>query len=235
MLQALYTAAAGIQAQVRATDALANDIANLNTPGYKTVQVSFRELASTRSAGGITTGSGSTVETSGRSWGQGTMRPTERALDIAIEGPGFFEVRRGDGAVRLTRNGSFQVDAQGRLTTAQGHLVLPGVQLPPGRSAADLDVAPDGVVRAAGTAVGAIRTVNVPRPDALRAGGDSLFVPSVDSGDPGRATTRLHQRALEASAADPTALVGGQRTLQFLSRIIQTQDQMLAVANGLRP
>ena len=97
MLEGMYAAAAGMAAQQRATEALANDIANPETPGYLRVQ--FRDLLYSLEPSGISSGAGATAELAGRSWGQGTLYHTGRPLDLAIEG-GFFGVRRANGAIR---------------------------------------------------------------------------------------------------------------------------------------
>lgn len=234
MLEGFYAAAAGMNAQQRANDSLANDMANLQTPGYKSVRVRFHDLLY-QPNGGVRTGSGAAADVTGRSWGQGTPQGTGRSLDLALAGPGFFEVRQPNGAVALTRNGTFELDARGRLTTSTGDLVLPGVTLPPGSGETDFRVASNGNVTVRGKPVGRVRITDVPNPDGLRPIGDGLFVATAASGAPRAAVgTEIRQGELEASNADFLELVGGQRAFQFLSRVIKQQDEMLAIANKLK-
>lgn len=236
MIEGMYTAAAGMAAQQRATEALANDIANLSTPGYKAVKVRFRDLLEERGAPGVTSGAGATADVSGRAWTQGTLYDTERPLDLAIDGPGFFTVRRADGGAALTRNGSFQLDGRGRLATSDGDLVLPGVTVPRGTDVTQLRIDAEGTARLGGTVVGRADVVDVPVRDALRAAGGGLFEAGAASGDPRPATgARVQQARLEASNASVLQLVGGQRTFQFLARVIKVQDEVLATANRIRP
>lgn len=236
MLEGLYAAAAGMAAQQRASEALANDIANLETPGYKTVRVQFRDLLYSREPSGASSGAGAAAELAGRSWDQGTLYDTGRPLDLAIEGGGFFEVRRANGASALTRNGAFGLDSRGRLTTADGELLVPGVTVPRGADVTQLTIGADGTATVGQTVVGRIRLVDVPARDRLLSVGSGRFEPTAASGALRPASSaRVRHGQLEASNASPLELVGGQRTFQFLSRVVQAQDEMLATANKLRP
>ena len=142
MLDGLYAAASGMQAQQTALDAIANDLANESTPGYQATKVGFHDLlyASGGASSGSTvaTGAGAAAAIIGRSQLQGSMQQTGQPLDVAILGPGYIEVRRPDGTIGLTRNGVLQLNAQRRLTTTHrdgataadhdpaGHLALAG-------------------------------------------------------------------------------------------------------------
>src|SRR5688500_2976747 len=118
MLEGLYSAAAGLVAQQRRLDAISNDIANVSTTGYKRQRVGFRDLvyqqAGQGAGQGVQTGSGSAAQTVGRRFVAGPLRQTDRALDVAIDGPGFLQVRRPDGSIALTRDGSLQVSSEGQ-------------------------------------------------------------------------------------------------------------------------
>src|SRR4029453_13682263 len=134
MLEGMYTAAAGMAAQQSRLDAVANDLANASTTGYKSVRVAYRDLAYTAGAapGGTTAlglGSGPAAAMIGRNDGQGALQQTNRALDVAIEGPGYIQVK--NGAQRsLTRDGNLQIHSQGRLAMQDGALLEPPVALP---------------------------------------------------------------------------------------------------------
>ena len=243
MLEGLYSAAAGMAAQQRRTEALANDVANVNTTGYKRVRLGFRDLiyqqAGAGARGGVRTGAGAAAEIVGRSQVQGALRQTDNPLDLAIEGPGFFQVRRADGSLALTRDGSFRLDSGGRLVNSQGALVEPGVRIPAGTPDDQISVARDGSVTAAGRPAGRIVLVNVPAPERLQAVGDNLFVATAASG-PVRAEAggRLAQGMLEGSNVDlADALVDmmdAQRSFALASRAIQMQDEMMGIANGVK-
>jgi len=232
MLAGIYIAAAGMEAQQQASTATANNIANLDTPGYKPVRVRFRDLL--YSGGQAATGAGAAAEQLGRKWGQGPLHATGRSLDLAIDGSGFFAVRRPNGSTALTRDGAFAIDARGRLTTNDGNLIVPGVTVPPGSSVQDLRVTADGTATVRGAAAGRIQLVDVPAPDRLRADGGGLFAITPQSGPAGTARAQVHQGQLEGSTAQVTELLGGQHTFQALAQVIKIEDQMMSVANQLR-
>jgi len=239
----LYTAAAGMEAQQRAMDAIANDLANVSTTGYKSLRVGFHDLvyqAEGRGAGpGVATGAGAAAEVIGRNSGQGALIPTERPLDVALAGPGFIRVRGGDGNELLTRDGNLQVNADGRLQTAGGLLLEPPIRVPDGTDPEQIAIGADGTVSAGGRRLGRIDVVTVSNPDGLEAAGDNAFRVTAASGPVvAAAGTDLQQGALEASnvdVADATvAMMNAQRGYELSSRVIQTQDEVLAVANGVK-
>jgi flagellar basal-body rod protein FlgG len=240
MLEGLYSAAAGMAAQQQRIDAVANDLANVNTTGYKHVRVAFRDLLYVNDASGnVRSGAGAAATTVGRGFGQGAIRETGNPLDVAIQGQGFFRVRRADGTEALTRDGSLRLDANRRLTTQHGEPLQPAVRVPDGVAASDVQIAADGTLGAKGQTVGRIQVVNVRSPEALQPLGDSLFRATAASGAAQTlATARLTPGALEASNVDVadamTAMMDAQRTFQLTSRAIQMQDQMLQIANGVK-
>src|SRR5215212_3530085 len=146
MLEGLYTAAAGMAAQQQRMDALSNDVANVNTSGYKRVRIGFRDLVYQQDGpSGVRTGSGAAAAQIGRGTEQGAFQQTGAPLDLAIAGEGFFQVRRaGTGETVLTRSGNFQSDANGQLVTAEGDRLVPPVQLPRGVDPKAVNIAPDG-------------------------------------------------------------------------------------------
>src|SRR5918994_3751547 len=127
MLEGPHSAAAGMAAQQQRLDAVANDLANANTTGYKHQRVGFRDLVYDQtgrsSAQGVRTGSGSAAVDAGRAFSQGSLQRTDRPLDVAIQGEGFLRIRLGDGREALTRDGGLHVDGAGNLATATGSLV----------------------------------------------------------------------------------------------------------------
>jgi flagellar basal-body rod protein FlgG len=244
MLEGLYSAAAGMAAQQQRIDGVSNDLANVNTTGYKHVRVGFRDLLYNpqgREAGAtVTAGAGAAATFVGRSQAQGALQTTEQPLDLAIAGPGFFQVRTEDGNLALTRDGSFRVDSTGRLCSSDGALVQPPIQLPQGTPIDRVAIGKDGTVRAGGQTVGRIQLVNVTAPDGLRALGDNRFEVTAESG-PAVATgngTQVLQGRLEGSNVSMSDamvdMINAQRAYQLASRAIHMQDQMMEVANQVK-
>ena len=243
MLQGLYAAAAGMTANQTRMDAVSNDLANVNTEGYRGTRVAFRDLLYVRDGvQGVQIGSGSAVADVGRRSAPGVHRETGRALDVALAGRGYLEVTTPGGDAALTRAGALRVDDRGRLCTPSGALVAGVRPVPAGTSADALRIAEDGTVRTAeGAELGRLRIVDVAAPDALQALGDSLFAPTAGSGatralPPG--TTTVRQGALEGSNVDTSEamvdLIESQRAFSMASRAVQTQDQMMEIANGVK-
>ena len=244
MLQGLYAAASGMEAQQNQFNAIANDMANLNTTGYQATQVGFQDLL--YSGGGnssgspsISTGAGSSSAIVGRSDAQGAIQNTGRSLDVAITGPGYLQVRRDDGSAGLTRNGALQVNAQSEVTDSTGNPLVPPLKLPKGTDADNVKIEPNGQVIAGSKTLGKISLVNVPAPNQLQPDGDSMF--SVTSGSGAirpAAGSSLQQGALEGSnvdaAQDMTEMISAQRSYQMASQAIQYQDQMLQIANQIK-
>jgi flagellar basal-body rod protein FlgG len=240
MLEGLYSAAAGMTAQQQRMDTLANDVANVNTTGYKHTRVAFRDLLYTQDRSGVVSSGTSAAATPvGRGFAQGALRETGSKLDVAIEGDGFLQVRRADGTTALTRDGSLRLDPNGRLTTQRGELLQPAITVPAGTSEADVRIADDGTVSAGNRQLGRIQLVTVRAPQALQSAGDSLFVATAASG-PAQAlpTGRVVQGALESSNVDMadamTQMMESQRSFQMASKAVQMQDQILQIANGVK-
>ena len=242
MLEGLYSAAAGMQAQQQQLDAISNDLANLSTSGYKAERVAFNDLLynPVKLAGTNTTGgAGASATLIGHSEAQGTLQETGDPLDLAIEGPGYFQVTQPNGKLALTRNGSFGVDAQGSIVNSEGNRLSPPIKLPPGFSPTNLAIAPDGTVFAGTKTLGQIKLVTVTSPEHMLSDGGSLFSPTAQSGAPHPASGRIHQGALEGSnvnmASTMAQMVSTQRNFQLESTAIQTASQMMSIANQLRP
>jgi flagellar basal-body rod protein FlgG len=237
MPEGIYSAAAGMAAQQTRLDALANDIANVNTTGYKQQRLGFRDLVY-QAEQGVPIGAGSAPVDVGRSFAQGGLTETGDPLSVAIVGQGFFQVRRADGSVALTRDGRFGLDAGGAIVTSTGERLVPPLTVPKGTDASAISIAPDGSVSVGATAVGRLSIVDVPSPGTLAPVGDNLFAPTAASGAPKAVTgTTVQQGALEASNVDLASamvdMIDAQRGYELASRAIKTQDQLLDVANQL--
>jgi len=241
MLEGLYSAAAGMSAQQEQMNAIGEDLANVSTSGYKSQRVAFSdllyspvEIAGTQS----TTGAGASARVIGRSETQGSIEETGEPLDLAIEGTGYFEVKRANGTTALTRDGSFGVDASGTLVNSEGNRLAPPIKLPKGIAPGDVRITPDGTVSANGRKLGQIKLVTVTSPEHLLAAGGGEFTATAQSGSPHASNGKIRQGALEASnvnMADEMALmVSTQRDYQLTSTAIQDESQMMSIANDLR-
>ena len=151
MLQGLYAAASGMEAQQNQFNAISNDMANVDTPGYQATEVGFQDLLYSsarlgqrqpqrRHRGRLASA------IIGRSQAQGAIQNTGRSLDVAIQGPGYLQVRRHDGTIGLTRNGALQVNAQGEITNQDGNPLVPPLKLPKGTDADNIKIETNGQV-----------------------------------------------------------------------------------------
>jgi flagellar basal-body rod protein FlgG len=244
MLEGLRTAAAGMAAQQQKLDAVSNDLANANTTGYKRVRVGFSDLlyeqAGRPAADGVTVGRGARAVQAGRAFQQGSVRDTGNPLDVAIQGQGFIRVRLADGRDALTRDGGLHIDGNRRLVNGAGAILQPQITVPEGVSESQLSIAPNGTVRAGVREIGRIELANVRSPQGLMSVGENAFVTTPASGAAAAApdATVLMQGALEGSNTDMASamveMIEAQRTYQLTSKAIQTADQMMEVANGVK-
>jgi flagellar basal-body rod protein FlgG len=244
VLEGMYTAAAGMAAQQTRLDAVANDLANVNTTGYKHVRVAFRDLVYTQAGPGASSsvrlGAGSAARVIGRSQQQGDNVQTGQPLDVALSGPGFLQVKLADGRTALTRDGNLRVAADGRLCLHTGELVDPPIRIPVGAQQDKIAIGADGTVTLDKQVLGKLRLVDVAAPGALDGGPDNTFIPNKNSG-PVRAAapgTILQQGVLEGSNVDAgdamAAMIESQRAFELASKAITTQDQVLEIANGVK-
>ena len=235
----LYTAAAGMQAQQKMLDNLSNDLANVDTNGYRPGRVQFADLLYQRE-NGLTTGSGVGLNELGRSDVAGEMAGSQNPLAAAIDGTGYFQVKLMDGTTALTRVGDFKIDVEGNLVTISGNPVDPPVKLPVGTDPEKVLISPDGTISIdGGPGVARIQLFEVPSPSALNPIGGGLLQTTVTSGPTTPAATpSLVQGQIESSAVDFTAvmadLVEAQRAYGMQSRMIKTQDQLAQIANDIR-
>ena len=259
MLRALSTAASGMKAQQTKLDVTANNIANVNTPGFKKTRVDFENVMvqTVRAPGTATTEEtiaptglevGMGVKTAGteRMQTQGDMAQTGNPLDIAILGSGFFQVQTPSGETLYTRAGNFKQDADGRVVTSTGLPLVGDLELPPGTET--IDIAANGVVtatqRGEKTEVGQIEVATFANPAGLQGIEKNFFRATAASGEPisstpgDNGTGQLSQRTLEMSnvavVEEMIDLISGQRAYEVNSRVIRASDEMLQQAANLR-
>jgi len=261
MIRALYTSSSGMQAQQLNLDAIANNLSNVNTAGFKRTRVDFQDLLyqTFRAAGtagsqgttiptGIQVGHGTRPVATQRIFSQGDFQQTENPLDLVIEDAGFFQVLRPDGTTAYTRSGAFKKDGTGRIVTSDGFPLQPGLTVP--GDATSLTVGSDGTVsvtlpgQSAAQQIGTIQLARFINPAGLSAVGRSLFVPTSASGDPIVANAgtdgmgTLAQGFLEMSnvkvVEEMVAMITSQRAYEANSKAIQTADEMLSMANNMR-
>jgi flagellar basal-body rod protein FlgG len=241
MLEGLYSAAAGMAAQQEQLNAISNDLANVSTSGYKAQRVAFSDLLynPVNVAGTVSSdGAGASAKVIGRSEAQGSITETGDPLDVAIEGAGYIEVTRANGQKALTRDGNLGVDASGTLVNSEGNRLTPPIKLPKGVSPSEVTISSDGKVSAGKRTLGQIKLVTVTSPEHLLADGSGELTPTAASGAPHPATGKIHQGALESSnvnvAEEMSLMVSTQRAYQMNSTAIQTESQMMSIANQLR-
>lgn len=261
MYDALQIAATGMQAQQASVDAIAHNMANVATPGYKRTRIAFADLvtssAAPAGAGEVATGlaprataqgAGVGIASVARLFDPGELRQTDAALDIAIAGDGFLEVTQPDGSRAYTRGGTLRIDDDGQLVTQRGQPLKPGITVP--ADTQKLTVAADGRVFAQTPArttpleLGQLQLVRFLNPGALAPAGDGLYRASETSGEPigGRpgedAMGSLRQGYLEASNVklvdEMVSLMVAQRAYEASVKVVQASDEMLGLVNTLR-
>ena len=242
MLEGLYAAASGMEAQQTQFDTISNDMANIDTPGYQSTILGFHDLlySSGDYGSNVATGAGAEAEVMGRDQTQGAIQQTGQPLDVAIQGEGYIEVRRPDGTIGLTRNGALQLNDKRQLTNQQGMLVQPPITIPSGVDPSQVSIESDGTVQAGSQKLGKISLVDVPAPDGLVADGDSVFSATAASGAIKAAkSASLQQGALEGSnvnmGTEMSEMMAAQQQYSMGSQAIQYQAQMLQIANEIKP
>ncbi len=234
IFKGINTAATGLMAHQARLEAIAHDISNISTTGYKATRIAFQELVDADGSG-----AGSASIELGLSLRPGAFVDSQYPLDVAIDGPGFLQISRADGSIALTRAGELRLDANGAIVTAAGDRLVPPVTLPQGTAASAVEIAPNGALSANGQALGRIELVEVPAPSALSAVSGNLFAPTEASGAPtASSSSTLMQGMVERSNVDlATAMVemiAAQRAFQLASRAVKTQDQLMMITNQIR-
>ena len=260
MINSLFIAKTGMEAQQTQLDVISHNLANVSTTGYKRANAVFEDLIyqNLRQSGSQTTeqnqlptglhlGLGVRTVATTRNFLQGSLQQSSNALDVAINGNGFFEVNMPDGTIAYTRDGSFEVDAQGQLVTSSGLPVANGITIPQG--ATKVSISADGVVsatmpgQAAPQQVGNIAMSQFINPAGLEPRGQNLYVETASSGQPQQGTPgtnglgTIQQGYLEASnvnvVQELVTMIQTQRAYEMNSKAIQTSDQMLAKLSQL--
>jgi flagellar basal-body rod protein FlgG len=259
MIESLSIGASGMQAQQTQIDVIANNLANVNTMGFKKSRVDFedlmyREMARNRSnllptfdlARPVGVGVG--VSSTGKVFTSGEVKKTDRSLDLAIQGEGFLEVVLPDNSYAYTRNGALRIDRDGYLATADGYRLSGLIQVP--NDAEDIAIQSDGSVMAQVAdqnelvEIGSMDLIRFVNAGGLSPVGDNLYLPSENSGDgyygiPGEeGFGSVQQGYLEASnvnlVEEMTQLVLAQRAYEINSKVVQAADELLGIVNSLR-
>ena len=253
MIRALSTAATGLEAQAANIERISNDLANVNTDGYKRSRTEFQDLmyetirepggaagSASSSPVGVQIGMGVKVGAAGKVFEQGPAKMTYHPYDLRIDGKGFFPVQRHNGEVMYTRNGAFHLDAQSRLVLSNGAQLLPQIQIP--ANASGVTITNSGEVRVGlpgnGEAViGQIQLVGFPNEQGLVATGDSMYRPTLASGAPVQGIPGengvggLQQGAVEGSnvnvANSMVEMITTQRAYEMNTKVMNVADQML--------
>jgi flagellar basal-body rod protein FlgG len=242
MLEGLYSAGSGMESAQAQLDAISNNIANDDTPGYQGQVIGFQDLlynTDDDDPSDAIVGAGSSAQTVGFDQTQGTVENTGNPLDVAIEGPGYIQVRQPDGTTGLTRNGTLELNAAGQITTSLGMQLVPPITLPKGTSAKDVQINSDGTVLVNRQKVGQIQVVTVPAPDKLLPQGNSLYVATAASGATTAAKgTKLQQGSLEESNVDLDTEVSEMQTAEqsydMGSKAVQMEAQLGQIAATLK-
>lgn len=258
MLDSLYIGATGMQAQQLNIDTIANNLANVNTSGYKRSRIDFEDLlyrnvSAAATGGGMPAaangrmGMGAAISGTSKVFTEGDIKQTGEQLDVAINGAGFFEVTLPGGGVAYTRSGALQLDRDGMLITQSGQPLAANIQVPPDARQVRIDA--DGRVYAVmtgddkGIEIGQIEIVTFTNPAGLSAVGQNLFTTTDRSGDahinhPGEGGSGvIAQGYLESSNVrlidEMVALIVAQRAYEINSKVVQASDEMLSIGNGL--
>ncbi|HLV10049.1 MAG TPA: flagellar basal-body rod protein FlgG [Halanaerobiales bacterium] len=261
MISALWTAATGMDAQQLNIDTISNNLANVNTTGFKKSRVNFQDMMYQRRRQpgtpnaqgaqipiGIEVGHGARVSATQKIFTSGDLQSTGNPLDIVIEGDGFFQILLPDGTIAYTRDGSLKQDIDGRIVTSDGYFLQPEIFIP--QDATEISITSDGMVvvqRAGGNEseqLGQIQLARFSNPAGLNSIGRNLYEATDASGgamidnpsSPGYGT--LVQNFLEMSnvrvVEEMVNMISAQRAYEVNSKAIQAADEMLSTASQLR-
>jgi flagellar basal-body rod protein FlgG len=254
MIRSLWIAKSGMEAQQTQLDVISNNLANTATNGFKRAHAVFEDLIyqNLRQSGaassdqtqlptGLQIGLGTRAVATSRNFSQGTLQQTSNPLDLAIKGNGFFQITLPDGSTGYTRDGSFQVDAQGQMVTNSGYQVQPGITIP--ATAQSVTIANDGTVsvllpgQTAPQTVGQIQTASFVNPAGLDPKGQNLYGETAASGAPNAGAPgtnglgAVQQGFVETSnvnvVEELVSMISTQRAYELNSKAVSTSDQML--------
>lgn len=261
MFKSLWIASTGMEAQQLYVDVIANNLANVNTVGYKKSRVDFEDLlyensknpgtstsSSTEVPTGIQIGHGVRPVATQKIFSMGNLQQTGNQLDIAIQGDGFFQVVKPDGESAYTRDGTFKLDSEGNIVNSNGYLLDPAIAVT--SETTDISISADGIVSileagsSAPVEIGNVELARFVNPAGLQALGDNLFVQTDASGDPitgvpgEDAMGSLAQGFLEMSNVsvvdEMVSMIVAQRAYEMNSKSIKTADEMIQMATNLR-
>ena len=261
MIKAMRTAASGMLAQQMNVDTIANNLANVNTTGFKRSRVEFQDVlyqnyrragtatsATSRVPNELAIGYGTKAVSTVRQHSNGSFTETNNPLDVAIAGDGFFQVQHPDGSTVYTRDGGFKLSADGRLVTADGYGLVPEITVP--EDTVSVSIGRDGTVQVLQFGedipvdVGQIELARFINPSGLSTIGHNLMVPTGASGDPitdlplQNGMGELNQGYLESSNVqivdEMVNMIVAQRAYEMNSKAIQTADDMSSIANSLK-
>lgn len=261
MLKSLNTAATGMIAQQSNMDVVANNIANVDTAGFKKSRAEFEDLMYSNqklpgeasglnsiTPTGVQTGLGVRTASIQKDFAGGGIKITNNALDFQIEGNGFFQVRTPDGEMGYTRDGAFKKDTTGQIVDKNGNALIPQVQIP--ETAAGIEVTSTGEIRVIHNntqepeVVGQIELANFVNPAGLKSLGKNIFAQTAASGQPATArpgtqgTGFVAQNQLESSNVnivdEMISMITAQRAYETNSKVVQTSDQMLQTAVNVK-
>lgn len=261
MNQALWIAKTGLEAQQTKMSIISNNLANVSTTGFKRSNAIFQDLLyqNVRQAGGQTSqntqlpsglmlGTGTRIVATEKLYSQGNIVQSDNSLTVAIQGRGFFQVLMPDGTLAYTRDGSFQMDAQGQLVTATGYQIQPAITVPSG--AQSITIGNDGTVsasiagQASPTQIGSLQLADFVNPSGLQPNGENLSLETAASGSPQTGTPGLNglgktlQGSLETSNVNVVQelvdMIETQRAYEMNSKAVEATDGMLKfIVNNL--
>ncbi len=259
MIRALQTAATGLEAQQANIERISNDLANVNTDGFKRGTTEFKDLmyetikepggkqgASTLTPTGVQKGLGVMVGSSHKIFEQGSVKMTNNQLDMMLEGPGFMQVTLPNtGELVYTRAGAFKLDAQGRISLSNGALLEPVVTIPGNTQA--LVITPSGEIKATSTegeqTIGQVQVVKFVNPQGLKATGGNFYQNTAASGAPQpgipgeNGTGSILQGALESSnvnvANSMIDMIGTQKAYEMNTKVMGVADKMLEATTNI--
>ncbi len=261
MIRSLWTAASGMQAQTLNIDVISNNLANVNTTGFKKSRADFQDLlyetlspagaassAGTQMPTGIQVGHGTSPAATQKIFMQGNYQYTQNKLDMAIEGDGFFQILQPNGEIAYSRAGAFKLNGDGEIVTSDGFLMEPGISIPPDSTAINIGI--DGTVsvlqpgQTEASEIGTIELVKFINPAGLNSIGRNLYLGTSASGDPVTGIAgedgfgTISQGYLEMSNVsvvdEMVNMITAQRAYEINSKAIQASDEMLQMANNLK-